>query len=376
MLKRLLKLAALLVPTVLSVGCATQSATPYDYSAFEASNPHSILVLPPVNNSPDVKATFSVYAQVTHPLAEAGYYVLPVALVNESFKQNGLSNPTDIHNVDPGKLQQIFGADAALYMTVTQYGSSYNIISSVVTVAVEAKLVDLKTGALLWNNKVVVEDKGNQGGGGPLEFLVKVAITQILNSALDKPYMVARTANQLLLAGGQVNGLLYGPRSPNYKGRNGVFPRAPVGKAPQPESKPAASAAPAVADPSTSTVSAVVVSHTSTAPVVAPAPLPQPVPAAPAIIMAPAMIATEVAPAIAMPRPAAAAPVAQLSGPEQRYAEVLRRARAQHAALDPTSNWYRSDLNEWVMERKAEFLVAGHAPEVALQRAVALMENR
>jgi hypothetical protein len=387
MLKRMLKLAALFVPAVLIVGCATHSTTPYNYSAFEASNPHSILVLPPVNNSPDVTATYSVYAQVTHPLAEAGYYVLPVALVNETFKQNGLTNATDIHNVDPQKLQQIFGADAALYLTVTQYGSTYNVISSVVTVAAEAKLVDLKTGALLWNNQVVVVDNGNQGnsGGGVLGALVKAAVTQILNSTLDKAYIVAHTANERLLAGGQVNGLLYGPRSPNYKGRNRALPSATLPPAPQPEAKPTATAAPAVVNASTAPVAALAVSQTSAAPVIAQAPAPRPVAPAPALPKAPATIATGVTPApsnamaiptrVALAPQAAAAPAAQLSAPEQRYAEVLSRAQAEHAALNPTSNWYRSDLYEWVMERKAEFIVAGHAPDVALQRAIALLDS-
>jgi hypothetical protein len=383
MSKRMLKLAALLVPAILSVGCATRATVPYDYSAFEASNPHSILVLPPVNNSPDVKATFGVYAQVTHPLAEAGYYVLPVAVVNETFKENGLTSATDIHNVDPKKLQEIFGADAGLYLTVTQYGSSYNVISSIVTVAVEGKLVDLKTGALLWSNKAVVVDNGNQGGGGGgiAAALVKAAVTQILNSALDKPYMVARTVNERLLAGGQVNGLLYGPRSPNYKGRNRAFSSATLSATPQPETKPAVFAAPAAVTVTTWPVAAPAISQTSSAPVVAPAPMPEPVAAAPAMPAAPATIAPVATPAPPdpMPSPIAVAfapqPAAQASGPEQRYAEALRRAQAQHAALDPTSNWYRSDLYEWVMERKAEFVAEGHAPDVALQRAIALMQS-
>ncbi len=363
MLKRILKLAALVVPAILSVGCATQTVTPYDYSAFEASNPRSILVLPPVNNSPDVSATFSVYGQVTNPLAEAGYYVLPVAVVNETFKQNGLTNASDIHNVDPKKLQEIFGADAALYVTITQYGSSYNVISSVVTVAAEAKLVDLKTGTLLWNNKVVVVDNGNQGGGSIAEALIKAAVTQILNSTLDRAYSVAAVANARLLSGGLVNGLLYGPRSPNFKGRNGALPRAASTTAPQSQPTPATMAAPAVA----------------------PAPVMQPVAAAQTIPVAPITMATYVTPAppaamampaaVAMAPQAAAAPARQPSGPEQRYADALRRAQAENSALDPTSNWYRSELLEWVMERKAEFIVAGNAPDVALQRAVALMKS-
>jgi hypothetical protein len=405
MSKRMMKLAALMVPVLLSVGCATKTA-PYDYSAFVASNPRSLLVLPPLNNSPDVSATYGVYAQVTHPLAEAGYYVLPVSLVDETFKQNGLTTAADIHNVAPKKLQEIFGADAGLYLTVTQYGSSYNIISSVVTVAAEAKLVDLKTGVLLWENKVIVAEDSNQGGnggGGLLGALVKAAVTQIMNSATDRTYAVARTANQRLLAGGNLNGMLYGPRSPNYKGQGAALAHTAATAGAQPAAKPAVAAtavakvstAPVVAPPPNAmpgsaapampVAPAPVAAVVQPAPVIAPAPRPAPVAAAPAMAVAPAPVAVDMSsattvaparPAVAQPVPqAAAAPAEQLSGPEQRYAEILRRAQAKHAALNPSSGWFRRDLYEWVMERKTEFVVAGQASDVALQKAINMMER-
>ncbi|MDP1142637.1 GNA1162 family protein, partial [Klebsiella pneumoniae] len=81
------------------------------------------LVLPPLNESPEVQASYSLVSQVTYPLAEAGYYVLPIALVDETFRQNGLTTANDIQAVPPTKLHDIFGADAALYITVTEYGT-------------------------------------------------------------------------------------------------------------------------------------------------------------------------------------------------------------------------------------------------------------
>jgi hypothetical protein len=124
-----------------AAGCATKPG--YDYSAFRESRPKSILVLPPLNDSPDVNATYSMYAQTTLPLAESGYYVLPVTLVDEAFRQNGLTAPADIQQVPLKKLREIFGADAALYIKVTHYGTKYMIISSETRVSAEAKLVDL-----------------------------------------------------------------------------------------------------------------------------------------------------------------------------------------------------------------------------------------
>ena len=218
MMSRLKKMALLLVPAVLMVGCATKAPS-YDYTAFKAAKPRSIVVLPPLNNSPEVNAGNSVYAQVSYPLAEAGYYVLPVAVVGETFKQNGLTNAADIHSVDVRKLNEIFGADAGLYITIDKYGSTYTVINSVAVVAVTAKLVDLKTGTLLWEGKASASNNegGNNGGGGLIGALVAAAVKQILNSTTDAAHPVAGVANARLLSAGMTNGLLYGPRSVKYQ---------------------------------------------------------------------------------------------------------------------------------------------------------------
>lgn len=91
----------------LGAGCAVSTPKPYDYYQYKQSRPASILVLPPLNASPDVRATYSVLSQVTMPLSEAGYYVLPVALVDETFRQNGLVNPAEMHDVGLVKLREI-----------------------------------------------------------------------------------------------------------------------------------------------------------------------------------------------------------------------------------------------------------------------------
>lgn len=202
--------------TILATGCAT--VQPYDYSAYKKNHPRSILILPPVNNSPDVNATYSMYSQLTYPLAESGYYIFPAALVDETFKQNGLNSPADIHAVAPAKLLQIFGADAALYVTITKYGTSYTIINSAAVVAAHAKLTDLKTGNLLWQGSASASsDEGQSNSGGGLAgLLITAIVTQIANTALDVSHKVAGVASQRLLLARPPNGILNGPRSPNY----------------------------------------------------------------------------------------------------------------------------------------------------------------
>ena len=128
-------------------GCATKAPS-YDYAAFLRAKPASLLVMPPLNESPDIKASPSVWAQATRPLAEAGYYVLPVTLVDETFRQNGVSTPNDAQEIPYPKLREIFGADAAVYIRIKQYGTAYAVVVSDTRVAVVARIVDLRTGGV------------------------------------------------------------------------------------------------------------------------------------------------------------------------------------------------------------------------------------
>ncbi len=213
-LKSLVAFATALVLT----GCATQQAA-VDYTAFKQSNPKSILVVQPINHTTEVVAPFSVLANVTQPLAEAGYYVFPVVLVEETFKNNGLTVAEDIHAVPAKKLHEIFGADAALYIEVVQYGTSYAVITSDTVVVVKAKLADLRTGEILWQGQASAassEQNNNNAGGGLVGMLVEAAVTQIMESAMDTGHQISNIATGRLLATGNGTGLLYGPRSPKH----------------------------------------------------------------------------------------------------------------------------------------------------------------
>ncbi|WP_145570858.1 DUF799 domain-containing protein [Yersinia bercovieri] len=200
---------------LLLTGCA--KPVQQDYSAFKQSKPKSILVLLPQNQSPEVAASHGMLSQVTYPLSEAGYYVLPVAVVEETFKQNGMTNAGDISAASPAKLHKIFGADAVLYITVVQYGTSYQVITSDTRVTANAKLVDLRSGKLLWSGSATASsNEGDNSSGGVIGMLVQAAVTQISNTLTDRSHDIAGVTSARMLTAGTPNGILYGPRSPNY----------------------------------------------------------------------------------------------------------------------------------------------------------------
>ena len=206
----------LVIFIVLLTGCATSKG--YDYSALKQSKPRSILVLPPLNNSPDIRATYSFLSTVTSPLAEAGYYVFPVALVDQTFKENGLPNPGEMHQAPLGKMAEIFGADAALFITVDQYGSTYQVVNSSVIVTAKARLLDTRTGQLLWEGAASASStEGQNNSGSLLVLLVSALVKQIVGSIGDQGYPIARITSARLLSAHQGGGLLHGPRSPLYE---------------------------------------------------------------------------------------------------------------------------------------------------------------
>ena len=211
---RAIVIAARLATTVVVAGCAT--APPYDYTAFIQAKPASLLVLPPLNDSPDVKATPGVWAHATRPLAEAGYYVLPITLVDETFRQNGLDTAADIQAVPPQKLRDFFGADAALYMRVKQYGTSYVVVTSDTRVEVEGRIVDLRSGQLLWQGRAAASsaEQQQQNQGGLIGLLVIALVKQVVGTATDAAFSYASMADQRLLGAPRPNGVLPGPRSP------------------------------------------------------------------------------------------------------------------------------------------------------------------
>ena len=81
----------IIVLSFIATGCAS---IPKDYTAFNDANVKSILVVPVVNNSVDVTAPDYFLSTVSIPVAEHGYYVFPLTLLNAFWKMTDY--PTQI----------------------------------------------------------------------------------------------------------------------------------------------------------------------------------------------------------------------------------------------------------------------------------------
>jgi hypothetical protein len=200
------------IVVLLLSGCVTPQG--YDYTAYRAHFPRSILVLPPLNESTDIHATYSCLSTVTMPLAEHGYYVFPVAVVDQLFKENGMPTAGEMHQAPLNKIREIIGADAVLYVTIKEYGTKYQVITSETSVRAEARLVDTVSGTILWQGKVSADQNSSGGSFSIIGELVAAALAQIINQSTDLGHHVCRVANEQFNT--MSDGLLIGPYNPGF----------------------------------------------------------------------------------------------------------------------------------------------------------------
>jgi hypothetical protein len=190
-------------------GCA--SVEPYNYSALQQAAPRSILVLPPMNSSVEVNAPYSYLSTISQPLAEKGYYVFPVSVIDSFLKENGLPTPAEMNGIALDKIDEIIGADAVLYVDIQDWGQKFEVLSSVAVVQGHIKLVSVKTGDILWDSVISAQyNSNNNSGGGLVGALVGAVVSHIAGEISDNSPLVARIANAEAFNSSK-RGLLNGP---------------------------------------------------------------------------------------------------------------------------------------------------------------------
>ena len=199
-------------------GCAT--VEPYDYTELLASKPRSILVLPPINESVEVNAPYTFLSSISKPLAERGYYVFPVAVVDRLMKENGLPTPEEMNAVPLEKLYEHTGADAVLYTRIIDWGQRYQVLSSKAVTHAELRLIDARTGKLLWTTVAYAEQSSGDGGGGLAGALIGAIATQIMASYSDQTPALSSRGNTVAIYNNQ-RGLLPGPYAPQKSKKQG-----------------------------------------------------------------------------------------------------------------------------------------------------------
>jgi hypothetical protein len=116
------------------------------------------------------------------------------------------------------KLNEIFAADAVLYVTVKNWGTSYQVVNSSTAVTLSAVLVDANTGTKLWSGVHTQYQNSSDGGGSLLGMVASAIANQIATSISDPSRNMSSEAANVLFTN-PARGLPLGPYHPNYEQR-------------------------------------------------------------------------------------------------------------------------------------------------------------
>ncbi len=195
---------------------ACQSAPPTDYSAYLEHMPRSVLVLPPVNHTAEVGAPDAFLSTITQPLAERGYYVYPVVLVDQLMKTNGLPTPGDMRQAPLHKLGEVFGADAVLYIDILDWETKYAVIDSSTVVKMRYHLVDIDSETSIWDWEQQVVYSSSSGQSNIIGMVVAATAHQLTSGMAERERQLAVLANNTAVNNPR-DGMLIGHRGEGYE---------------------------------------------------------------------------------------------------------------------------------------------------------------
>jgi hypothetical protein len=204
-------------------GCVT-APNVKNYTTFREHDPHSILVVPVLNNTTSLTAQDYFLSTVSAPFAERGYYVFPAHMVKSILEKEGLSDAGLVHSANPVRFGQLFGCDSVLLIDINKWESKYILLSTTTTVSFQYKLASCKDGATLWEDKrEIAYSPQASAGGNPLAALIADAIMAAIEKA-DPNYMPLATQANVMAAATLGQGLPSGPYREDYRKDMAQFP--------------------------------------------------------------------------------------------------------------------------------------------------------
>jgi hypothetical protein len=166
------------------------------YKGIYDEKPLSVLIMPPINRSTNVRAKEYFHSTLNVPIANAGYYVIPPFLSMEILKRESAYDADLFLNSRLSKFREIFGADVALFTIIHEWRKS--TLKSNIYVEVEYIFKSTQTNEILYNRKgaVTYDTSANATAGIGLTSILVNMIASAINTAVTKHVLVARACNQ------------------------------------------------------------------------------------------------------------------------------------------------------------------------------------
>lgn len=164
-------------------GCAPMGTKQDSFPAmYTDQKPVSMLVVPAINESTAADAGDLLNVTVSQPFSNHGYYVLPMPIVADIFRREGILEGTQVKGLPTRVFKENFGADSVLFLTIENWDKNYAVVAGNVSVSIEYVLLSTETNEVLWSYDatVVVNTSGSSGN-----ILADIIVTAISTGVTD-----------------------------------------------------------------------------------------------------------------------------------------------------------------------------------------------
>ena len=161
----ILFLPVLLIPQGCVVATKTTAISPQIRSLFEGTHevdpymaehkPRTIAVLPFINQAKSQEGSEAVRKGFYNHFSSLPFKDMELYRVNEVLRKAGLEDPAVINRTSPQELGKILNVDAVVYGTISNFDKLFAVIYSNVSVGAEIRMMDTKTGKMLWRGQHV-----------------------------------------------------------------------------------------------------------------------------------------------------------------------------------------------------------------------------
>ena len=198
-MKKIYNLLMICITVLLFSSCYTSSLHTRAslYPKMYEEKPVSLLVMPPINNTTNVEAKDLLYTSISHPLIEAGYYVVSPHLAMEFLKSESAYDAEMFIDGDVSMFGKVFGVDAVIFSVIDKWQKQGLGISTYIRYIVKST----KTNEILYERKcdLYLDLQVQSGQGGALGLLVDLAASAILTASTDH-IVAARKCNRYVFS--------------------------------------------------------------------------------------------------------------------------------------------------------------------------------
>lgn len=193
----LLTMISVMIFLFSSCGTTTSYTRASLYPKVYEEKPVSLLVMPPINNTTNVEAKDLLYTSISHPLIEAGYYVISPHLAMEFLKNESAYDAELFIDGDISKFGQVFGVDAVIFSVVDKWEKQGLGIATHIRYIMKST----KTNEILFERKcdLYLDLRLQSGQSSALGVLMELAASAIMTATTDH-IVAARKCNKYVFS--------------------------------------------------------------------------------------------------------------------------------------------------------------------------------